>query len=361
MKSSEALRVLAELSASQWGMVTTAQAAELGVERLDLSRLARAGHLERLAHGVYRDAGAPTDEYQSLRAAWLAADPSRTAEARLRDLADGIVVMGESAATLHGVGDLPADRHELSSPTRRQTQRPEVSFRQRQLEPADVTIAHGLPVTTIERTIADLVEARTDLSLVADMFRDAARARHVDTRRLAELLGPLAARNGLRKNDGAELLDRLTELAGLDAASLAAEIGTSETLSALVAANSLARFNNAELSEALIGPATQRALEALSQSIARSFQESVAESLGPTLEAFAASIEIPPMPGIEAALAELADRISLSLPTQEFLGAFGEQWATALAAATDASRVDVQRAIDVKATAEGVGLVGTRG
>ena len=53
----------------------------------------------------------------------------------------------------------------------------------------------------------DLVEARTDLSLVADVVRDAAQTRRLDTNRLKELLGPLAARNGLRKGDGAALLD----------------------------------------------------------------------------------------------------------------------------------------------------------
>ncbi len=187
--------------------MTTAQAATIGVKRLDLSRLSRAGHIERLAHGVYRDAGTPSDEFEGLRAAWLAADPSRIAEERLQDLPGGAVVMGESAALLHGVGDLPADRHELSTAVRRQSQRPEVSYRQRQLEPADVTITHGLPVTTIERTVTDLVEARTDLSLVADVLRDAAQTRRLDTNRLIELLGPLAARNGLRKGDGAALLD----------------------------------------------------------------------------------------------------------------------------------------------------------
>ena len=70
-----------------------------------------------------------------------------------------------------------------------------------------MTITHGLPVTTIERTVTDLVEARTDLSLVADVLRDAAQTRRLDTNRLIELLGPLAARNGLRKGDGAALLD----------------------------------------------------------------------------------------------------------------------------------------------------------
>lgn len=340
MKSSEALRVLAELSASQWGMVTTAQAAERGVQRLNLSRLANAGHLERLAHGVYRDAGAPSDEYESLRVAWLAAEPSHTAEHRLRDILDGVVVMGESAASLHDVSDLPANRHELSSPVRRQTQRHEISYRQRQLEPGDVTIAHGLPVTTIERTIADLVEARTDLSLVADVLSDAARTRRLDNDRLTELLRPLAARTGLRKGDGAALLDRLTALAGLDATSLAAEIGTSETLSALVAANSLARFNDAELSKALIGPATQRALEAMNRSIARSLQQSMA----PALEAISASIaESPAMTELRATMATISEHVAQNLPTQDLLASFGEEWAAALAAATATSRSDELR------------------
>ena len=346
--------MLAELSASQWGMVTTAQAAAHGVGRLDLSRLAKAGHLERLAHGVYRAAGAPADEFESLRAAWLAADPSRTAEARLPDLVGGIVVMGESAAALHGVGDLPADRQELSTPVRRQTQRAEISYRQRQLELDAVTIAHGLPVTTIERTVADLVEARTDLSLVADVLRDAARARNLDTGRLSELLSPLAARNGHRKDDGAALLDRLAALAGLDPASLAREIGASETLSALVAANSLARFNTSDLTEALLSPATERALQGLNESIA----QSVAQSIAPALEAFAASIEVPPMPGLETALTELAKRVSLDLPTQDLLASFGKDWAAALAAATAASRFDGLRTLQSSTAVEVAELVG---
>ncbi|MEI2699981.1 MAG: hypothetical protein V9E94_17195 [Microthrixaceae bacterium] len=98
-------------------------------------------------------------------------------------------------------------------------------------------------MTTIERTIADLVEDRTDLSLVADVLRDAAQSRRLDTERLAELLAPLAARNHLRKGDGDALLRHLTALAGLDTASLVEEISTSDTLSALVAADNLSRLS----------------------------------------------------------------------------------------------------------------------
>lgn len=347
--------MLAELSTSQWGMVTTAQAAAHGVKRMDLSRLAKAGHLERLAHGVYRDAGAPADEFESLRAAWLAADPSRTAEARLRDLVDGVVVMGKSAASLHGVGDLPADRYELSSPVRRQTQRPEISYRQRQLDPVDVTIARGLPVTTIERTVADLVEARTDLSLVADVLRDAARTRRLDTDRLIDLLGPLAARNDVGTGNGAALLDHLTALAGLDTASLAEEIATSGTLADLVTATSLARFAHPDLAEAVKGSAMEQALRGLNESIA----QSVMQAIVPALEHFAASMETPPMSGIHATLAELAEQVSLNLPTQDLLGSFGEEWAASIASATSASRNEMLRAFDATTMAKIAELAGS--
>lgn len=337
MRTSQALRVLAELSASQWGMVTAAQAAAHGVQRLDLSRLSKAGHLERVAHGVYRDAGAPSDEFESVRAAWLAADPSQTAEERLGAISDDVVVMGESATSLHGVGDLPADRHELSTAVRRQTQRPDVRYRQRQLERGDVTIAHGLPVTTIERTIVDLVENRTDLSLVAHVLRDAARTRRLDTDRLAELLAPLAARNNLPKGDGAALLHRLNVIAGLDSTALAREMATSETVSALVAANNLSRFVHPNLSHSLIGPATEQALRVLNESMTRSVQQAIA----PALARFAASVDASRLTEVEATASAIAERVSLNLPTRELLASFGEEWSASIGKAVAADGADL--------------------
>lgn len=227
--------MLAELTSSQWGMVTSAQASMSGITRLELSRLAEGGHLVRIVHGIYRDAGAPGDEFEDLRAAWLSTEPKRSAADRLADLAGAVVVAGASAARLHQIGDLPADRHEFSFPVRRQSQRAEIRYRQRVLDPRDVTVVSGLPVTTIERTIADLVEERTDLRLVADVLHDAVSKRRLDDPRLAELLGPLAARHGFRRGDGAALLGWLVQMAGLDLDSLAARIAASPTLGSLAA------------------------------------------------------------------------------------------------------------------------------
>ena len=233
MKSMEALRILAELTSYQWGMMTSAQASMRGITRLDLSRLAEAGHLNRLAHGVYMDAGAPGDEFDDLRAAWLSTEPKLLAEVRIKDRGNGVVVAGEAATLLHGIGDFQAHQRDFVSPTRRQTQRQEIRFRQRELDPRDVTLAHGLPVMTIERTIADLVEDLKDLSLIADALRDASGTRTIDLDRLRELLAPLAGRNGFRKGDGAALLHRLMEIAGIDADSLARLLARSPSYATL--------------------------------------------------------------------------------------------------------------------------------
>lgn len=194
MKSKDALRVLAEVTAHQWGLVTSAQASMHGITRLDLSRLAADGQLERLSHGVYKDAGAPAGPHADLQAAWLSTEPKTMGAMRIKDSATGVVVAGESAADLHSIGDFRALRYEFVSPTRRQSQRSAIRYRQRILDPGDVTLVEGLPVITAERTIAYLIEEIGDLSLVADALRDASNKRTLDLQRLRELLAPLAAR-----------------------------------------------------------------------------------------------------------------------------------------------------------------------
>ena len=239
MKSSDALRAIADLTASQWGMVTAAQAAAIGVTRLTLARLTEVGHLERIAHGVYRDAGAPSDEFDDLRAAWLSTDPQLLADERLGDLKDGVVVASSSAAHLHGVGDLWANRHEFVTHKRRQSQRAEIRYRQRLLEDRDVTLVKGLPVMTLERTLADLLDDVGELSLVADALGSAAKKRSLDFDRLRDLFSPLAKRNGRKRHDGKAVLEHLLAIAGLDVDSVAHRILEDPELSARIFAKYL--------------------------------------------------------------------------------------------------------------------------
>ena len=328
MRSTETLRVLAELTSYQWGMVTSAQASMRGVTRLDLSRLANSGHLIRLAHGVYMDAGAPGDEFDDLRAAWLSTEPKRLGEVRTKDRANGVAIAGESATRLHHIGDFRALQHDFVSPGRRQSQRREIRYRQRALDPRDVTFVEGLPVMTIERTIADLVEDLKDLSLVADALRDASGKRTLDLDRLRELLVPLAERNGFRMGDGRALLDRLMEIAGIDIESLAHRVAADPSLGARVTACFVGRLSKTDIDQLLVTPEMEKTL----RSIQETFEKTLRNALTPQLEGLnaastAAVVDLAKSTGIE----EVARNMSEQLVSSDAMKEFSRSWTKSLA------------------------------
>lgn len=325
MKSKDALRVLAEVTAHQWGMVTSAQASVHGITRLDLSRLAEAGHLKRLAHGVYMDSGAPGDQFDDLRAAWLTTDPKIMGEARIKDRENGVVVAGSSAARLHDIGDLWADRHEFVSPKRRQTQRTEMRYRRRALDPADVTLVEGLPAMTMERTIADLVEDVSDLSLVADVLRDASLSRDLNLARLRERLAPLAERNGFTRGDGAALLDRLLQIAGIDPDSVARRLAVDTSLGPRVTANFLDNLNPADLDRLIMTPEMQKNMSSFLASFAVALRgEAFLQVAGKN------ATMAPALASLNAVFDDLAKEISDQFVTSDAMKELSRVWGKSL-------------------------------
>lgn len=226
------MREVARIAETQDGLVTTGQAVRAGVPRLSLARLAEAGDVQRLAHGVYRVRGADADQYTELRAAWLAADPTRTAAERAADLGHPIVVSHRSAAAVHRIGNMYADRHEMTAPVRKQTRRSDVVVHRADVPRPDIVIARGMMVTTIERTLADLARTEPELGDVADALADAYRRSAVDLAALAPMLDAAARRHGA--HDGAHLLQQMLELKGLDARTALEELAQSPELSRLL-------------------------------------------------------------------------------------------------------------------------------
>ncbi|KDA04636.1 transcriptional regulator [Microbacterium sp. CH12i] len=203
-----AIAELGKLAQMQSGLVTTRQAAAIGVQRMQMSRMSAAGVLERITHGVYRMAGAPEPEHEEILAAWLSvSDGARTADE------SAVVVAGTAAARLHGLGDLWVDVIDLVCARRRTSRNPRVRMRMLQLQPREITLIDGVPAMTPMRTIADLVEQWTDLSLVADALSDASSRGMVDLSELAIHLEPLAARDGMP--DGETFAAQLAADAGL--------------------------------------------------------------------------------------------------------------------------------------------------
>jgi predicted transcriptional regulator of viral defense system len=203
---------LAELAEDQWGLITRRQAEDAGIPKATFQRLAGEGSiLERVAHGVYRLAGAPIPTHLALRAAWIQLCPETPAWERT--LNQG-VVSHRSAAALYGVGHLPADTHEFTLPTRRQTRRPDVRLHHLRLDETECTHLQGLPVTRPSRIAFDLLSDQEDPEAVGNVAADAIRSARDYPGAFAHALSTHAARFGLRRGDGLGLLRWLLSLVG---------------------------------------------------------------------------------------------------------------------------------------------------
>ncbi|MDR0960496.1 MAG: type IV toxin-antitoxin system AbiEi family antitoxin domain-containing protein [Propionibacteriaceae bacterium] len=293
MKMREALLTLSEVTAAQWGMVTTAQARQLGISRLQLSKLSEKGLFERLGHGVYRDKGLPEDKFTPIQAAWLSTNPKLTANHRLAIQPIDAVVSGPTASYLLELGDLVPEPYTFTTPSRRQTQRDEITYRTDTLHEDDVTLIHGLPVTTPERTIVDLVSSGMDLSNIAGVLLD---ARNIDGRRLAALLAPLAERHGYTKGDGESFLEDLRALAHIDIDSL---------------------------TESLIGSPVK---EKINEELMSNFDLNIAPRIKFIKELACKSIDGPQLDSISAAAteAEAAARKMVASSTEQIMESFRE-------------------------------------
>lgn len=206
------LNRLAEIAQDQWGLISRRQARRAGISPTTLDRLTAEGSLlERVARGIYHLAGAPVPDHLSLRAAWLQLAPDVPAWERTIDHG---VVSHRSAAALYDLGHLPADAHEFTLPSRRQTRRSDVRIHQRPVSDNEVIHLRGLPVTRPSRIASDLLFDREDPEAVAHIIADAIRQTFDYPGTFIESLAPHAARFGLLRKDGLALLRWLLDLVG---------------------------------------------------------------------------------------------------------------------------------------------------
>jgi predicted transcriptional regulator of viral defense system len=150
--SLDALYPLAERRA---GYVTTAQAAEAGVSRQQLSYLARTGSLEHVAQGIYRLHRFPAQRFEDVIVACLWAG-------------EGTVASHDTALAVYDLTDAMPTTIHVSVPRPFRGRRSGVTVHTASLRDGDRTERAGVPVTTVERTIADvLVRSGPDLARAA--------------------------------------------------------------------------------------------------------------------------------------------------------------------------------------------------
>ncbi|MET9116644.1 type IV toxin-antitoxin system AbiEi family antitoxin domain-containing protein [Streptomyces longwoodensis] len=215
MDRTEQVAALSGAAADQWGLVTSVQAEELGVNRVQLMRLTEAGLLAKVGRGVYQLAAAGVTPYLEVKVAWLRLQPKRFVWDRTVGDPDSGIVSHASACQLLNLGDIPAPEVEISVPRRRTTTDSFVRLRTAQIAPTEITTVDGLPVTTAVRTITDLLNAGADGGHVGGVIADAERRDLVTIDDLAERAQPFVRKYGLKVSaTGHDLINHLVAQAG---------------------------------------------------------------------------------------------------------------------------------------------------
>ena len=185
---------LARLATRQHGVVTTEQLTKLGLAGGTIAHRAKTGRLHRIHRGVYAVGHPRLNERGLWTAAVLAAGK-------------GAVLASLSAAVLWRISRWTPDEIFVLAPGKH---RPRNDFRLqtcRNLDKRDVTWQHGIPVTTVARTLVDLTDVLTAPQLANVIHEAAFRKRFNET----------SARAAMARANGRANLARLENALALNA------------------------------------------------------------------------------------------------------------------------------------------------
>lgn len=184
---------LGEWTRDQGGMVTTAQAEAVGVDRGTLHALVLAGALWRVRHGVYQLTGGPWSRHDHIRAAWLQAEPGPLRPEQRRAAA-----CRQTAAEVYGIGNLFPPAIQLTLPRPRRTNQRDVRFYLGDLRQDETEWMDEIRVTRPGRIIDDLLsDGYGDLEHLGAIAVDAVQDRRLTPQELIRACAPHARRHGL--------------------------------------------------------------------------------------------------------------------------------------------------------------------
>jgi very-short-patch-repair endonuclease len=176
-------RGVAALARRQFGVFSRAQALGCGATPNMIQSRLNAGRWQRILHGVYVVAGAPSSWRRSLIAACLAAG-------------DGAAASHRSAAALWQLRGFEPGVVEITVNRARRLRRPGIVEHAALMLPTiDVARVDAIPVTTPTRTILDLA-AIAPRDAVEEALDDALRRKLTTPRRLTSRIGELGRRPG---------------------------------------------------------------------------------------------------------------------------------------------------------------------
>lgn len=159
------------------GLLTSKQARNAGILDSVLVRLTQRGRLERAARGVYRIAHYPQSKFSQYREAILWAEASQGPEN------PDVALSHETAFAIYGISDANPPIVHITVPkaARLRRVRPKwIAIHRDDLGPLDVTLYEGLPVTSIAKTVADVLNTTGRIELTRQAVADAKRAGYIN-------------------------------------------------------------------------------------------------------------------------------------------------------------------------------------
>ena len=175
---------LAELARRQWGVVSRAQLAKLGLGRGAIDARLNAGRLRRIHRGVYAIGGAVLPREGRHFAAVVACGPRA-------------MLSHVSAAVHWGLLSYDAPRPEVTAPASRAGAPGIRLHRSHFLDARDATEHRGIPVTTVAKTLLD-VAAHAPMSHLEHALGQALRNQLYDQRAIDDILDRHWGRRGTR-------------------------------------------------------------------------------------------------------------------------------------------------------------------
>lgn len=158
------------LAEEQDGLFTSKEARSLGIQDSVLVRLRQRGRLEKMSRGVYRIAHYPAERLAQYREAILWAQASNGPE--------DIALSHETALLFYGISDVNPSRVNLTVPVSARMRRVHpkwIAVHRANLAPEDIQLHEGIPVTTVERSILDVLESNRRTDLARQAITDALR------------------------------------------------------------------------------------------------------------------------------------------------------------------------------------------
>jgi very-short-patch-repair endonuclease len=175
---------IAEISSRQKRLIRLDQLKGLGLTRRGVAHRVASGSLYRLHAGVFATHPPPHSHQQRYLAAVYACGEYAS-------------LIGPPSAWLYGCLESPPLIAEVNSPTGRGRSRPGVNVRRKTIASHDLRTHHGIPTTTMARTILDCAHALGEEG-TEDLIMAADSKRILNRRRLEELTVEHAGQPGVR-------------------------------------------------------------------------------------------------------------------------------------------------------------------